>query len=68
MDFITLGIGPGGDVPAFILVGLAPNDSVVVQAATADLAVRVRARRSTVRVAARVDTVRVRPRAQEIVT
>lgn len=29
MDLITLGIGPGGDVPAFLLVGLSTNPTVV---------------------------------------
>ena len=36
MDFITLGIGPGGDIASFILVGLTPTGYVEVIAAEAD--------------------------------
>lgn len=30
MDFITLGIGPGGDIPSFVLVGLSATSALEV--------------------------------------
>lgn len=57
MDIIEWGIGPNGNIPAFILVGLSINADV--QEPTAHVIVRVRAAASTVQVRAVPSVVRV---------